>query len=43
MTVIDCALVVVVRKSGIIRRAGTVSLDRRREMSRKVRAYLGLG
>jgi hypothetical protein len=42
-TVIDCARVVVVRKSGIIRLAGTVSLDRRREISRKVRAYLGLG
>lgn len=43
VTLVDCALVVVVRKSSILRLAGTVSLERRREIARKVRAYLGLG
>lgn len=43
LTLVDCALVVVARKTSIIRLAGTVSLERRREISRKVRAYLGLG
>lgn len=43
LTLIDCSLVVVARKSSILRLAGTVSLERRRVIQRKVRAYLGLG
>ena len=43
LTLIDCSLVVVVRKANILRLAGTVSLERRREIQRKVRAFLGLG
>jgi hypothetical protein len=43
LTVVDCALVMVARKPSIIRLAGTVSLERRKEIARKVRAYLGLG
>ena len=42
-TLVDCSLIQVGRKSGILRRAGVVSLERRREIQRKVRAYLGLG
>lgn len=43
LTLVDCALVVVVRKASVIRLAGTVSLERRKELGRKVRGYLGLG
>lgn len=43
LTLVDCSLVVVARKPSILRLAGTVSLERRKEISRKVRAYLGLG
>jgi hypothetical protein len=43
LTVVDCSLVVVVRKASILRMAGTVSFERRREIQRKLRAYLGLG
>jgi hypothetical protein len=42
-TVVDCSLVVVVRKPSILRLAGTVSLERRRQIAHKVCAYLGLG
>jgi hypothetical protein len=43
LTVVDCSLVAVARKGSVLRFAGTVSLERRKEISRKVRAYLGLG
>lgn len=43
LTQVDCSLVFVTRKASVIRHAGTVSLERRREIQRKVRAYLGLG
>lgn len=43
LTQIDCSLVFVARKPTVLRLAGTVSLERRKEISRKVRAYLGLG
>ena len=43
LTLIDCSLVVVARKASVLRLAGTVSLERRKEMQRKVRACLGLG
>lgn len=42
-TLIDCSLVIIARRTSVLRRAGTVSLERRREIQRKVRAYLGLG
>ena len=42
-TLIDCSLVMVGRKSGILRSSGAVSFERRREIQRKVRAFLGLG
>lgn len=43
LTLLDCSLVYVARKASVIRLAGTVSLERRTAISRKVRAYLGLG
>lgn len=43
VTAIECDFVVVARKIAVLRRVGTVSLERRREIQRKVRAYLGLG
>ena len=43
LTLIDCSLVMVARKTSILRLAGTVSHERRKEISRKIRAYLGLG
>lgn len=43
VTLIDCGLVGVVRKPSILRMAGVVSWERRKEIQRKVRAYLGLG
>ncbi len=43
LTLVDCSLVFVARKSAVVRPTGAVSLERRREIQRKVRAYLGLG
>lgn len=43
LTQVDCSLVYVARKPGVLRLAGTVSVERRKQLSRKVRAYLGLG
>lgn len=43
LTQVDCSLVYVARQTSVLRFAGTVSLERRREIQRKVRAYLGLG
>jgi len=43
MTLFDCAFVYTIRKSTIMRAIGSVSLERRKEIQRKVRAYLGLG
>ncbi|MEY2881562.1 MAG: hypothetical protein RLZZ15_3942 [Verrucomicrobiota bacterium] len=42
-TLLDCSLVYLVRKHAILRTAGRVTLERRREIQRKLRAYLGLG
>jgi hypothetical protein len=42
-TALDCTFVHTARKSSILRSAGTVSLNRRSEIQRKVRACLGLG
>ena len=43
LTLVDCSMVFVARKSAILRTAGTVTINRRNELQRKVRAYLGLG
>ncbi|HRE05215.1 MAG TPA: hypothetical protein PKX00_06380 [Opitutaceae bacterium] len=43
LTLVDCSLVYVARKSSVLRLAGTVSSDRRVAIARKIRAYLGLG
>lgn len=43
LTQVDCSFVYVARKASVIRRAGAVSFERRREVQRKLRAYLGLG
>jgi hypothetical protein len=43
LTLIDCSLVFAARKSSLLRLGGTVSFERRGEIKRKVRAYLGLG
>jgi len=43
LTQIDCSIIYVAKKPRVIRLAGTVSLERRRQLQHKVRAYLGLG
>lgn len=43
LTQVDCSLVYVARRASVIRLAGTVALERRKHIQRKVRAYLGLG
>lgn len=43
LTVVDCSLVMVAAKSRVLRLAGTVTLERRKEIARKVRGFLGLG
>lgn len=43
LTQVDCSLVYVVRKPSVLRLAGTVSLESRKQIQRKVRAFLGLG
>ena len=43
VTQVDCSLVYVARKSSVLRTAGVVSWERRKEIQRKVRSYLGLG
>ena len=43
LTLVDCSFVYVVRKTAILRSSGTVALERRNEIQRKLRAYLGLG
>lgn len=43
LTLVDCSLVYLLRKSSILRLAGRVTPERRKEIQRKVRAFLGLG
>ena len=43
LTLVDCSLVYLVRKASVLRRAGSVTVHRRQEIQRKVRACLGLG
>ena len=42
-SLVDCSMVYVVMKSKVLRVAGSVSFERRREIARKVRGALGLG
>jgi len=43
LTLLDGSFVYVVKKSTILRRAGRVTPERRKEIQRKLRAFLGLG
>lgn len=43
LTAVDCSFIHVIRKSSIVRSGGYVSLERRRDIQRKIRACLGLG
>lgn len=42
-TLVDCSMVYVATKAKVMRSAGSVSYERRREIARKVRGALGLG
>jgi len=42
-TLVDCSFVLVARKTAITRVAGKVTVFRRQEIQRKIRAFLGLG
>ena len=42
-TLIDCSMIYVVRKASLLRLVGSVSYERRREIARKIRAWLSLG
>ena len=42
-TLVDCSLVYVARKTSILRSTGQVTVHRRQQIQRGVRAYLGLG
>ena len=43
LTLLDCSFVFTARKISILRSAGNVTLNRRKEIQRKLRNYLGLG
>jgi hypothetical protein len=43
LTLIDCSLVYVAKKSSVLRPAGSVTVHRRQQIQRTVRACLGLG
>lgn len=43
VTLVDCSLIYVARKSSILRSSGTVTNHRRPQIQRAVRGYLGLG
>lgn len=43
LTLIDCSIIYMLRKSSILRPAGSVTVHRRQEIQRKIRACLGLG
>ena len=43
LTLIDCSLVYVARKSSVLRKAGNVTMHRRQLVQRSIRAHLGLG
>jgi mRNA-degrading endonuclease toxin of MazEF toxin-antitoxin module len=43
LTLVDCSLIYMVRKSSILRHVGSVTVYRRQEIQHKIRACLGLG
>ena len=43
LTLVDCSLIYLMRKSTILRLTGRVTPERRKEIQRKLRAFLGLG
>jgi mRNA-degrading endonuclease toxin of MazEF toxin-antitoxin module len=43
LTLVDCSLIYMVRKSSILRHVGSVTAHRRQEIQRKIRSCLGLG
>lgn len=43
LTLVDCSLVYVARKSSVLRSTGSVTVHRRQQIQRTVRGYLGLG
>jgi mRNA-degrading endonuclease toxin of MazEF toxin-antitoxin module len=43
LTLVDCSLIYMLRKASILRPAGSVTVHRRQEVQRKIRACLGLG
>jgi len=43
LTLVDCSLIYLLRKTSILRPAGSVTVYRRQEIQRKIRACLGLG
>ena len=42
-TFVDCSFVYLARKSSLLRSGGTVTVHRRQEIQRGIRAFLGLG
>jgi hypothetical protein len=43
LTLVDCSLVYVARKSSVLRSSGSVTVHRRQQIQRTIRGYLGLG
>lgn len=43
LTLVDCSLVYVARKSSVLRSIGSVTAHRRQQIQRTIRGYLGLG
>jgi hypothetical protein len=43
LTLVDCSLVYVARKSSLLRSSGSVTMHRRQQIQRTIRGYLGLG
>jgi len=43
LTLVDCSLVYVARKSSVLRSSGSVTIHRRQQIQRTIRGYLGLG
>ena len=43
LTLVDCSLVYVARKSSVLRTSGSATMHRRQQIQRTVRGYLGLG
>jgi hypothetical protein len=43
LTLVDCSLVYVARKSSVLRLSGSVTMHRRQQIQRTIRGYLGLG